>query len=432
MQLDLIIRGATLPDGRTSIDIAVKDGRIVELAPKIDAKAAEEIMAEGRLVSPPFVDSHFHMDATLALGFGGYYNQTGTLAEGIRIWNEIRTEIPEDDFYRRALSYCDLAVSQGLLAIRSHVDITDPRLRAVDVLVDVKKKVAPYLDLQLVAFPQMGFFGHADTPGNLKRALDKGVEVVGGIPHLEPTMELGRQSVTALLTIAAERGLLADLHCDENDDPMSRHVEQMAYEANRLGLRDRVAGSHLTSMHSMDNFYAGRLITMMAKSGMTAVANPLANMFLQGRFDTYPKRRGLMRIPELLAAGVTVATGHDSVLDPWYPLGRADMLDVANMTVHASHMSSLSEIAQCFDMITTAPAKVMHLERYGLEVGCHADLVVLQAADAKEAIRLQPTRLAVIRRGKVIARAAPAATSLFLEGRPARIEPDSINALPRA
>ncbi len=298
------------------------------------------------------------------------------------------------------------------------------------MLLDVKKKVAPYLDLQLVAFPQMGYFGHTETPDNLRRALDKGVEVVGGIPHLEPTMELGRQSVTALLTIAAERGLLADLHCDENDDPMSRHVEQMAFETRRLGLGGRVAGSHLTSMHSMDNFYASRLISMMAKSGMTAVANPLANMFLQGRFDTYPKRRGLMRIPELLAAGVTVATGHDSVLDPWYPLGRADMLDVANMTVHASHMSSVTDIARCFDMVTAAPARVMHLDGYGLETGCHADLVVLQAADVKEAVRLQPTRLMVIRRGKVIAKAAPASASLFLEGRPERIEPDTINAIP--
>jgi cytosine/creatinine deaminase len=431
MQLDLIIRGANLPDGRTDIDIAVKDGRIAELSPQIAATAPREIDASGRLVTPPFVDSHFHMDATLALGFGGYYNQTGTLAEGIRIWNEIRTQIPQEDFYRRALDYCDLAVTQGLLAIRSHVDITDPRLLAVDVLLDVKKQVAPYLDLQLVAFPQMGYFGHPETPDNLLRALDKGVEVVGGIPHLEPTMELGRQSVTTLLTIAAERGLMADLHCDENDDPMSRHVEQMAYETRRLGLGARVAGSHLTSMHTMDNFYASRLITMMAKSGMTAVANPLANMFLQGRFDTYPKRRGLMRIPELLAAGVTVSTGHDSVLDPWYPLGRADMLDVANMTVHASHMSSLTEIGHCFDMITHAPAKVMGLAGYGLAVGCHADLVVLQAADAKEAIRLHPTRLAVIRRGKLIAEAAPAQSRLYIDGRPKQIEPDTINAQPR-
>jgi cytosine/creatinine deaminase len=429
MQLDLILRRANLPDGRSGVDIAVRKGQIVEIGVNIDVAAMREIDATGRLVTPPFVDAHFHLDATLALGFGGFSNQSGTLAEGIHIWNQIRTLIPADDFRRRALSYCDLAVSQGLLAIRSHVDITDPRLLAVDVLLDVKRQVAPYLDLQLVAFPQMGLFGHPETQDNLKRALDKGVDVVGGIPHLEPTAELGRQSVTTLLTLAAERGLMADLHCDENDDPNSRHVEQMAFETNRLGLSDRVAGSHLTSMHSMDNFYANRLILMMAASGMTAIANPLANMFLQGRFDGYPKRRGLMRIPEMLAAGIAVATGHDSVLDPWYPLGRGDMLDVANMTVHASHLSSVPAIAQCFDMITTAPARIMGLKDYGLAVGCNADLVVLQASDPKEAIRLRPNRLAVIRRGQVIAQTAPSECQLFLDGRPGTLRVDAVGAV---
>jgi cytosine deaminase len=424
MQPDLIVRRANLPDGRTGIDIAVKDGRIVEIGHAIAAEPGREIDAGGRLVTPPFVDAHFHLDATLALGFGGYRNESGTLAEGIRIWDAIRSEIPAEDFHRRALAYCDLAVSQGLLAIRSHVDVTDPKLTGVEVLLDVKKTVAPYLDLQLVAFPQMGYFGSPQTPDNIRRALDMGVDVVGGIPHLEPTYELGNRSVTALMELAAERGLMVDIHCDENDDPISRHVEQMAFETRRLGLAGRVAGSHLTSMHSMDNFYAGRLIAMMAKAGMHVIANPLANMFLQGRFDTYPKRRGLTRIPELAAAGCTVATGHDSVLDPWYPLGRGDMLDVANMTVHAAHLSSTVGMLDCFRMVTEAPAHIMGLEGYGIAVGHHADMVVLQASDAIEAIRLRPARLAVIRRGKVIASAPPAESRLALPGRPAIVSPD--------
>jgi cytosine/creatinine deaminase len=426
MTFDLILRRANLPDGRSGMDIAVKDGRIAAIERSIAAAAGREIDATGRLVTAPFVDAHFHIDATLALGFGGHTNESGTLAEGIRIWNEIRMQIPAEDFERRALAYCDLAVSQGLLAIRSHVDITDPRLLAVEVLTGIKKRVAPYLDLQLVAFPQMGYYAHAETPGNLARALDMGVEVVGGIPHLEPTMELGRQSVTALLEIAAKRGLMADLHCDENDDPNSRHIEQLAYDTKRLGLSGRIAGSHLTSMHSMDNFYANRLIVKMADAGVVCVANPLANMFLQGRFDTYPKRRGLMRIPELLAAGCLVATGHDSVLDPWYPLGKADMLDVAAMTVHASHMSSSTAMQHCFAMITDMPAQIMGLEGYGLAPGCHADLVVLQARDLRDAIRLRPTRLHVIRRGKEIARAPAATSELMLEGRPAVLQTDRV------
>ena len=426
--LDLLIRGGTLADGRTGIDIAVLDGRIVEMQPGITASAVREIEAAGRLVTAPFVDAHFHLDATLALGFDGRLNETGTLAEGIRIWDAIRAAIPADDFRRRALAFCDLAVSQGLLAIRSHVDVTDPKLTAVEVLLDVKQAVAPYLDLQLVAFPQMGYFGAPETAGNLRRALDMGVDVVGGIPHLEPTMELGRRSVTELLAIAAERGLMADLHCDENDDPMSRHAEQLAYETRRLGLQGRIAGSHLTSMHSMDNFYAARLVAMLAAAEVSVVANPLANIMLQGRFDSYPKRRGLTRIPELMAAGCLVATGHDSVLDPWYPLGRADMLDVAFMTVHAAHMSSQAGIRDCLRLVTELPAQVMGLDGYGLAVGNRADIVILQAADAVEAIRLRPARLTVIRRGAVIAETAAVETRLALPGRPGVIDAAAVRS----
>lgn len=428
MAFDLIVRGANLPDGRKGIDIGVKDGVIAAIAEKLEGETAAEIDATGHLVTPPFVDAHFHLDATLALGFEGRFNESGTLAEGIAIWNDIRGRISVDDFHKRAMAYCDLAVSQGLLAIRSHVDVTDPRLTAVEVLLDVKKQIAPYLDLQLVAFPQMGYFSSPEMPQNITRALDLGIEVVGGIPHLEPTAELGHESVRQLTKLAADRGLMVDLHCDENDDPNSRNVETLAYETKRLGLQGRSAGSHLTSMHSMDNFYANRLIQMMAASGLQAISNPLANMFLQGRFDTYPKRRGLMRIPELMAAGCTVATAHDSMLDPWYPLGKADMLDVAFMTVHAAHLSSHAGMRDCLRLITELPAQILGLEKYGLAVGNHADLVVLQASDTFEAIRLRPARLAVVRRGKIVAETARVESRLTLPGRPESIDPFAIRA----
>ena len=413
MALDLVITNATLPDGRTGQWIAVSGGRIAEVGSGSPPEGAgETIDAGGRLVSAPLVDVHFHLDATLALGTGGKYNETGTLAEGIRLWGEIRPTLNSDDFRRRALAYCRLAVSQGMLAIRSHVDVTPSDLMAVEVLLDVKREMAPYIDLQYVAFPQMGYFSSPQMPDNITRALDMGVEVVGGIPHLEPTYELGQESVQKLCALAAERGLMVDLHCDENDDPNSRHVQMLAYETMRLGLQGRVTGSHLTSMHSMDNFYAARLITMMAKANLHVATNPLANMFLQGRFDTYPKRRGLARIPELMEAGCTVAMGHDSVLDPWYPLGRGDMLDVAFMAVHAAHMSSRTGMHDVFECVTTAPAKIMGLEGYGIAKGCNADLVIHQASDPIEAIRLRLPRLKVIRRGKVVAESAPATVKL--------------------
>jgi cytosine deaminase len=221
---------------------------------------------------------------------------------------------------------------------------------------------------------------------------------------------------------AAERGLLVDMHCDEVDDPNSRHIETLTYETVRLGLQGRVTGSHLCSMHSMDNFYAAWLIGKMAAAQMCAVANPLANMVLQGRFDTYPKRRGMMRVPELMAAGCSVAMGHDSVLDPWYPLGRADMLDVAHMGVHAGHMTGQAGMKACFAAVTEIPAKIMGLKGYGLAPGCNADFVVLQAADPVEAIRLKPPRLFVVRRGKVVAETPARVSKLTLAGRPGAVD----------
>src|SRR5918998_4308344 len=367
MTFDLIIRNSTLPDGRTGIDIAIKDGRITATERGIQAKAGRIIEAGGHLVAPPFVDVHVHMDATLSLGLPRL-NQSGTLLEGIALWGELKPLLTSDAVIERALRYCDLAVSQGLLAIRTHVDVCDDRLLAVDALLEVKRRVAPYLDLQLVAFPQDGYLRSPGAAENLDRALDRGVEVVGGIPHFERTAADGAASVRALCEIAAERGLRVDLHCDETDDPLSRHVETLAFETQRLGLQGRVAGSHLTSMHSMDNYYVSKLLPLIAESGVSVIANPLINITLQGRHDTYPKRRGMTRVPELMAAGVNVAFGHDCVLDPWYAMGSGDMLEAAHMGLHVAQMTSQAGIRACFDAVTTHAARVMHLPGYGLDV----------------------------------------------------------------
>lgn len=418
---DLILRGANLPDGRKAQDIAITGERIAAVGPALQATAGAEIDATGMLVTPPFVDAHFHMDATLSLGLPRL-NQSGTLLEGIALWGELKPHLTQQAIMDRALAYCDWAVGRGLLAIRSHVDICDPRLLAVDALLEVKKRVKPYLDLQLVAFPQDGYYRSPDAVRLLDQALDRGVDVVGGIPHFERTMADGAASVRALCEIAAKRGLMVDMHCDETDDPMSRHIETLTAETVRLGLAGRVTGSHLTSMHSMDNYYVSKLIPLMAEAGVHAIANPLINITIQGRHDTYPKRRGMTRVPELMAAGIVVAFGHDCVMDPWYSLGSGDMLDVAQMGLHVAQMTSLDGMRACFSAVTQNAAKILHLDGYGLEPGCHADLVVLQAGDPIEAVRLRAARIAVLRRGKVVARGAPAAMTLDLPGRPKQVD----------
>ena len=418
----LIVCNSTLADGRTGIDVLTHGGRIAAVGPGLAVpEGCDVVDAHGLLLSPPFVDAHFHMDATLSVGLPRV-NASGTLLEGIALWGELKPQLTQDALVERALQYCDWAVAKGLLAIRSHVDVCDDRLLAVEALLHVKARVAPYLDLQLVAFPQDGLLRSPTALANLKRALDMGVDVVGGIPHFERTSELGAESVRLLCELAAERGLRVDMHCDESDDPLSRHIETLAFHTQRLGLHGQVTGSHLTSMHSMDNYYVSKLLPLMCEAGVHAIANPLINITLQGRHDTYPKRRGMTRVPELMAAGITVAFGHDCVMDPWYSLGSADMLEVAQMGLHVAQMTSQAQMRACFDAVTVNPARILGLQGYGIEVGAHADFVLLQARDPVEAIRLRAARLMVVRRGEVVARAPAATATLNLPGRPATVD----------
>ena len=418
---DLILRQCTLPDGRVGIDIGIRDGRIVAVEAGLMAAAGEVIDVAGQLVTPPFVDAHFHMDATLSYGLPRV-NQSGTLLEGIALWGELKPLLTEEALIDRALQYCDWAVARGLLAIRSHVDVCDDRLLAVRALLEVQRRVAPYLDLQLVAFPQDGALRSPGALANLERALGLGVEVVGGIPHFERTAAEGADSVKLLCELAARRGLRVDMHCDESDDPLSRHIETLAFHTQRLGLQGRVTGSHLTSMHSMDDDYVGKLLPLVAEAGVHVVANPLINITLQGRHDSYPKRRGLTRVPELLAAGVNVGFGHDCVMDPWYSLGAADMLEVAAMGLHVAQMTSSAGMRQCFDAVTVNNARILGLEGYGLEAGCRADFVLLQARSPVEAIRLRAPRLLVVRAGQMLACAPERRVSLNLPGRPGGVD----------
>ncbi len=412
--LDLIIRNANLPDGRTGIDIAIADGVIADVAVELDAKATREIDATGRLATPPFVDSHFHLDSTLTYG-RPRVNASGTLLEGIELWGELKPDLTVENIKARAINLCHWAIARGTLAIRSHVDISDDRLLAVKALLEVREEIKPYIDLQLVGFPQDGYLRYPGSADNLKRALDLGVDVIGGIPHFERTMADGAASVKALCELAAERGLRVDMHCDESDDPQSRHIEMLTFQTGRLGLQEKVTGSHLTSMHSMDNYYVSKLIPLMAEARVHVVANPLINITLQGRHDTYPKRRGMTRVKELMEAGINVAFGQDALMDPWYSFGSHDMLEVAHMGLHVAQMTGIDQMRQIFEAVTYNGAKVMGLEGYGLAPGCRADVVILQAADIHEALRLKPARLFVIRRGKIIAQTPPVVSRLALE-----------------
>lgn len=418
---DLIIRNANLATGQKGFDVGISSGKIIAIEKQLEGACNQEIDASGRLLSPAFCDPHFHLDATLSLGMPRM-NVSGTLLEGIALWGELRPIVTKQELVDRALRYCDLAVSQGLLFIRSHVDTSDPRLVTAEAMLEVREKVAPYIDLQLVAFPQDGYFRNPQGVEALNRALDMGIEIVGGIPHFERTMDDGRQSLEALCRIAADRGLAVDIHCDETDDPMSRHIETLAAQTIRFGLEGQVAGSHLTSMHSMDNYYVSKLIPLMAEAGINVIPNPLINIMLQGRHDTFPKRRGLTRVRELMDAGLNVSFGQDCTMDPWYSMGSADMLEVAHMGIHVAQMGGIDDKKKIFEAITTNSARTMGLENYGLEIGCNADLVILQANDVIEALRLKPTRLFVIKDGKIISQTPPRISELSIKGRPATVD----------
>jgi cytosine/creatinine deaminase len=406
--MDLIIKNALLPGADAPVDIGVKKGKVSAVEMRIDGQAAQTIDAGQRLVSPPFIDPHLHLDAALTLGQPGY-NISGSHPEGIRVWGDYKKAYPQfEDMEKRVRQAVSWAVVHGTLYIRTHIDICDPNLTALKKMLVLKKELADLVTIQTVAFPQDGLLADPKAMDLLIEALDLGVDLIGGIPHCELTREEGVQSVRDIFNLAEKYDRPIDIHCDETDDDHSRFIEVIAAEAFRRGLGSRVSAGHTTSMHSFNNAYAHKLIDLVRKSDINIISNPLDNSVLQARFDTYPKRRGLTRIKELLAAGVNVSLGHDSVMDPWYPLGKADMLQVAWLAVHMGHMSGFDEISTMYQTITDNAAKAFGLTDYGIRPGNTADLIILDCASVYDAIRLSPARLYVIKSGKVIARTRPA------------------------
>ncbi len=408
MQYDLIIRHARLHRHDGFADIAVKDGRFVKIASELSSDSAQrEIDAAGRLVVPPFIDAHVHLDAVLTVG-QPRYNATGTLLEGIQIWSERKQSLTREDVKRRALEEIGWEVAQGTLHIRSHVDVCDPDLTALRALIEVREEVRDICDLQLVAFPQDGIFSFPDGRELMRQAMELGCDLVGGIPHYEWTRDMGVEDVHYAFALAREFNCDIDCHCDETDDPLSRFTEVMAADAMQQGWQGRVTASHCTAMHSYDNAYAFKLIRLLSRAQVNVVANPFDNVVLQGRFDTYPKRRGITRVKELLAGGVNVALGHDSIMDPWFPLGKGDMLAAAQLALYLCHMSGYEEINDVLDLVTTNAAKVLRIQdTYGIEAGKPANFLVLDAPSAFEALRLVPARLHVFKGGREVAYTVP-------------------------
>ncbi len=427
--MDLILRNARVRGHDHTVDIAVNNGLIAKIessrsrgvraaiAPKITSRPRQVIDCAGKLVSPPFTDIHVHLDAVLTVG-QPRFNQTGTLIEGIEIWSERKKSLTFDDVKRRATLAVKWELAHGVTRIRSHVDVCDPELTAVKALLEVKKDFAGLVDLQLVAFPQDGIYAFPNGERLMEQAMELGCDIVGGIPHYEMTRDDGVADVKFACDLAQQFQAKLDLHIDETDDPNSRFTEVLAAETIKRGLSGRVTASHTTSMHSVDNAYAFKLIRLIKRAGLHMVTNPCDNSVLQGRFDTYPKRRGHTRVKELLAAGVNVGIGHDSIMDPWYPLGVGDPVQVAFVWIHYGQMSGASEIPQVWDMITANPAKTFGAtdKTYGIAVGHPADLVLLDAETEFDALRRIAPRLLVIRHGQIVARTTPTETILCAKG----------------
>jgi cytosine deaminase len=417
MSYDLLIRHARLHRRAGLVDLAIQDGYFARIAPELAAaSAAREIDAAGNLLSPPFIDAHVHLDAVLTVG-QPRYNSSATLLEGIQIWSERKRDLSREDVKRRALEEIRWEVAQGTLHIRSHVDVCDPELTALRALLELREEIRDICDLQLVAFPQDGIFSFPNGRQLMRQALELGCDIVGGIPHYEWTSALGIEDVHFVFALAKEFNRDIDCHCDETDDPQSRFTEVMAADTLLQSWQGRVTASHCTAMHSYDNAYAFKLIRLLAQAQVNIVANPFDNVALQGRFDTYPKRRGITRVKELLAAGVNVSLGHDSIMDPWFPLGRGDMLAAAQLTLFLCHMNGYEEMQDVLDLITTNAARTLRVQdHYGIEEGKPASFLLLHAPSAIEALRLLPERLYVFKDGREVAQTTPARSVLMRQG----------------
>ncbi|RFU62071.1 cytosine deaminase [Peribacillus glennii] len=411
----MIIKNAKLRNKEGLWQILIHEGKIEKVSESIEASEGQEVIdVEGNLVLPPFIEPHIHLDSVLTAGEPNW-NESGTLFEGIQRWSERKRLLTAEDVKARAKKALTWQIAQGIQHVRTHVDVTDPSLTALKALLEVKEEMSRFVDLQLVAFPQDGVLSFPNGPELVEEGLKMGADVVGGIPHYEFTREYGVESLKTVFALAEKYDRLVDIHCDEIDDEQSRFVEVVAAEAYRLGMGERVTASHTTAMASYNDAYTSKLFRLLKLSNINFVANPLVNIHLQGRFDTYPKRRGVTRVKELQEAGLNVCFGHDDIFDPWYPLGTGNMLQVLHMGIHVTQLMGYEQINNSIDLITQNSAKTLAVtDIYGIEEGKPANFIVLDAADEYEAIRKQAAVLYSIRNGEVIAKTKPAETTVKL------------------
>lgn len=395
--------------------LAIEQGRIAYIMPQPEGLEwrSDVLDAQGGLALPAFVEPHIHLDTTQTAGQPAW-NQSGTLFEGIERWAERKALLTHEDVKQRAWQTLKWQIANGVQYVRTHVDVSDPTLTALRAMLEVKQEVAPWVTLQIVAFPQEGIMSYPNGEALLEEALRLGADVVGAIPHFEFTREYGVESLHKAFALAQKYDRLVDVHCDEIDDEQSRFVETVAALALKLDMGARVTASHTTAMHSYNGAYTSRLFRLLKMSGINFVANPLVNIHLQGRFDSYPKRRGITRVKEMLEAEINVCFGHDDVFDPWYPLGTANMLQVLHMGLHVCQLMGYGQIDDGLKLITSHSARTLNLADYGLTAGNSANLVILPAESGFDAVRRQTPVRYSIRQGTVIAETQPAETTLYL------------------
>lgn len=416
MRALVIIKHAKLRGKDGLWNIIVQDGKISKVTQTLDEVVGHEIIdVEGALVLPPFIEPHIHLDTTLTAG-EPEWNKSGTLFEGIQRWSQRKETLTLEDVKTRSKTALKWQIAQGIQHVRTHVDVTDPALTALKAMLEVKEEMAPYVDIQLVAFPQEGILSYPNGIELLEESLKMGADAVGGIPHFEFTREYGVESLKKAFDLAEKYDRLVDIHCDEIDDEQSRFVEVVATEAYERGIGARTTASHTTAMGSYNDAYTYKLFRLLKLSSINFVSNPLVNIHLQGRFDTYPKRRGLTRVKELQEAGLNICFGHDDIFDPWYPLGTGNMLQVLHMGIHASQLMGYEQIVNAMDLITSNSAKTLQIEEiYGIEEGKPANFIVLSAENEYEAIRKQATVRYSFRNGKIIAETKPSETAITLD-----------------
>mgnify|MGYP001139972324 FL=1 len=405
----MLIKGVYIENAAETSDIRVTGGKFEEIAPSLAPRPGEEVVdCTGKLALPPFIESHVHLDTCLTAG-EPVWNQSGTLFEGIQCWAQRKKTLTKQDVKDRVRRAVRMQAQNGVQFVRTHVDVTDPTLTAMEAMLELREELRDTVDIQIVAFPQEGIDSFPNGRQLMEDAVKMGADAVGAIPHFEFTREYAVDSVNFCVALAGKYDKLVDVHCDEIDDEQSRGLEVLAARAYESGLKDRVTASHTTAMHSYNNAYVTKLMRLLSMSEINFVSNPLVNTHLQGRMDTYPKRRGITRVKELLAAGCNVSFGHDDIFDPWYPLGTGNMRDVVFMGLHVCQMMGYQEIMDSYKLVSTNAAKTLHLgDSYGIKAGNPASFIILDADNFYNALNRKSEVLRSYKNGKLLVQSTPA------------------------